>query len=138
MSLILLAITAIVVVCIAAFYFAIYALPFMAGLTAFQWVYATDAGFLMSGLAALGVALASVVLVIAVVGLAKNPAVRLVALAIFAIPAFIAGYALVYGILKHGTDSAILLNSIGIVAGAAIGIAAIVNLNALGEAALSR
>lgn len=138
MSLILLAITAAIAVCVIAYYFAIYALPFFVGLTTFQWVYAMEAGFLMSGLAALGAALASIGLVIAIVGLAKNPAVRLVALAVFAVPAFIAGYALVYGIMKNATDSAILLNSVGIIAGIVIGIAALVNLNAVGEAALSR
>lgn len=138
MSLILLAITTAIVVCVIAFYFAIYALPFMVGMTAFQWVYATEAGFLMSGLAALGAALASIALVIAIVGIARNPAVRLLALAVFATPAFIAGYALIYGIMKNATDSAILLNTIGITAGVVIGIAALVNLNALGEAALSR
>lgn len=138
MSLILLAITAAIVVSVIAFYFAIYALPFMVGLTAFQWVYATEAGFLMSGLAALGAALVSIALVIAVVGVARNPAVRLLTLAVFAAPASIAGYALIYGIMKNATDSAILLNSVGITAGVVIGIAALVNLNALGEAALSR
>lgn len=138
MSLILLAMTAVIVVCVIAYYLAIYALPFMAGLTAFQWVYATKAGLLWSGLAALGAALASVALVIAVIGIARNPAIRLIALAVFAVPAFIAGYALIYGIMKHATDSAILLNSVGIVAGLMIGVAAIVNLNALGESALSR
>lgn len=138
MTLILLAITAAIVLCVIAFNFAIYALPFMVGLTAFQWVYATEAGFLMSGLAALGAALLSVALVIGVVGLARNPAVRLIALAVFAVPAFIAGYALVYGIMKNATDSVILLNSAGITAGLVIGIAALVNLNALGESVLSR
>jgi len=138
MTLILLAISAIITFCFIAWHLAIFALPFMVGLTAFQWVYANEAGFVWSGLAALGASLASVVLVIAVVGLARNLAVRLVALAVFAVPAFLAGYALIYGILKHGTDSALLLNSAGIVAGLVIGIAAIVNLNALGESALSR
>lgn len=138
MSLILLAITAAIVVCVVAYYFATYALPFFVGLTAFQWVYASEAGFLMSGLAALSAALASIGLVIAVVGIARNPAVRLLALAVFAAPAFIAGYALIYGIMKNATDSAILLNSVGITAGVIIGIAALVNLNAVGEAALSR
>ena len=118
MSLILLAITAAIVACIIAYYLAIYALPLMVGVTAFQWVYAAEAGFLWSGLAALGAALASMVLVIAVVGVARNPAVRLIALAVFAVPAFIAGYALIYGLI--------------------IGVAAVVNLNALGESVPSR
>jgi hypothetical protein len=138
MSLILLAITAAIVACIIAYYLAIYALPLMVGVTAFQWVYAAEAGFLWSGLAALGAALASMVLVIAVVGVARNPAVRLIALAVFAVPAFIAGYALIYGIMKNATDSAILLNSVGIIAGLIIGVAAVVNLNALGESVPSR
>lgn len=138
MTLILLAISAIITACFLAWHLAIYALPFMVGLTAFQWVYGTEAGIPLSGLAALGAALASVVLVIAVVGLARNLALRLVALTVFALPAFTAGYALAYGILKHGTESALLLNSVGVLAGLVIGVAAIVNLNALGEAALSR
>lgn len=138
MTLILLAVSGTITFCFIAWHLAVYALPFMVGLSTFQWVYATEAGFLWSGLAALGAALASVVLVIAVVGLAKNLALRLMALALFAVPAAMAGYALVYGILKHGTDSALMLNSFGIFAGLVIGIAAIVNLNALGEAALSR
>lgn len=138
MTLILLAITAVIVMCVVAYYFAIYALPFMAGLTAFQWAWAAEAGFFMSALAALGAALASVALVIGVVGFARNPALRLVALAVFAIPAFLAGYALIYGIMKNASDSAILLNTMGVFAGLVIGGAAIVNLNALGESVLAR
>lgn len=138
MTLILLAVSSTIAAGFIAWHLAIYALPFWAGLTAFQWAYAAEAGFLWSGLAALGAALASVALVIAVVGLARNLALRLVALAVFAVPAFIAGYALIYGILKHGTDSVLLLNTFGVAAGVVIAIAAIVNLNALGEAALSR
>lgn len=59
--------------CIVAYHLAIYALPFMVGLTAFKYVYATDAGFLMSGLAAIGAALLSIAVVIAVLGFAKKP-----------------------------------------------------------------
>lgn len=138
MYLILLAIFLSVMACIVAYNFAIYALPFMAGLTAFQWVYATDAGFLMSGLAAIGAALLSVGLVIAVLCFAKNPALRLLAFVIFAVPAAIAGYALVYGVTKNAIDSTIALNLLGGAGGLFIGIAAMLNLNALGTGALSR
>jgi len=138
MYLILLAIFLSVMACIVAYNFAIYALPFMVGLTAFQWVYATDAGFFMSGLAAIGAALLSIGFVIAILGFAKNPALRFAALAIFAIPAAIAGYALVYGITKNAVDSAIVLNLLGGMGGLFIGIAAMLNLNALGTAVLSR
>lgn len=101
MTLILLAISLTIALCVIAYNFAIYALPFMVGLTAFQYVYGMEAGFLLSALAALGAALLSVALVIAVVGFAKNPALGLIALAVFAVPAMIAGYALVHGVTKN-------------------------------------
>lgn len=138
MYLILLAIFLSVMACIVAYNFAIYALPFMVGLTAFQYVYATDAGFFMSGLAAIGAALLSIAVVIAVLGFAKNPFLRLGALAVFAIPAAIAGYALVYGITKNAVDSTLALNILGCVGGLFIGVAAMLNLNALGTAVFSR
>ena len=89
-------------------------------------------------LAALGAALLSVALVIAVVGFAKNPALRLIALAVFAVPAMIAGYALVHGVTKNFVDSTIMLNLLGGAGGLFIGIAAMLNLNALGTGVLSR
>lgn len=138
MTLILLAISLSIALCVIAYNFAIYALPFMVGLSAFQYVYGTGAGFLMSGFAALGAALLSIGLVIAVLGFARNPALRLIALAIFAVPAAIAGYALVYGVTKNAIDSAIALNLLGGAGGLFIGIAAMLNLNALGTAVLSR
>lgn len=138
MTLILLAISLTIAFCVIAWHFAIYALPVMTGITAFQYVYATDAGFLMSALAAIGAALGSIALVIAVLGFAKNPALRFIALAIFAVPAMIAGYALVHGVTKHMIDSAIAINVLGGIGGIVIGIAAVLNLNAVGSAALSR
>ena len=75
---------------------------------------------------------------IAVLGFAKNPVLRLIALALFAVPAVIAGYALVYGITKNAIDSALVLNLLGGIGGLAIGVSAVVNLNALGESVFSR
>ncbi|MDH0369850.1 MULTISPECIES: hypothetical protein [Hyphomicrobiales] len=138
MTLILLAISLTIAMCVIAYNFAIYALPFMVGLSAFQYVHGMEAGFLMSGLAAIGAALLSVALVIAVVGFAKNRALRLIALAVFAIPATIAGYALVHGVTKNFIDSTVALNLLGGAGGLFIGVAALLNLNALGTAILSR
>lgn len=138
MTLILLAISLTITLCVIAYNFAIYALPFMVGLTAFQYVYGLEAGFLLSTLAAIGAALLSVALVIAVVGFARNPALRLFALAVFAAPAMIAGYALVHGVTKNFVDSTIMLNLLGGAGGLFIGIAAMLNLNALGTGVLSR
>ena len=112
-------------------------MPFAAGLTAFQYAYASDASFLMAGFAAISAALASIALVITVVGFAKNPALRVVALMIFAVPAVIAGYTLVHGIAKHMIDGGLVLNLLCGAGGLFIGIAAMLNLYAVGTAVLS-
>ena len=138
MSLILLAISLTIMLCIIAYNLAIYALPFMVGLTAAQYAWAAGAGLFMTGFAAIAAALGAIALVIGVLGFAKNPALRLIALAIFAVPAAIAGYALVHGVTKNAGDSAIVLNLLGGTGGLFIGIAAMVNLNALGVSVFSR
>lgn len=74
----------------------------------------------------------SIGVVIAVLGFARNPALRLIALAIFAVPAVVAGYALVHGVAKNAIDPGLMLNFLSGGAGLFIGIAAIINLNALG------
>lgn len=138
MSLILLAISLTILLCIIAYNLAIYALPFMVGLTAAQYAWAAGAGLFMTDFAAIAAALGAIALVIGVLGYAKNPALRLIALAIFAVPAAIAGYALVHGVTKNVIDSAIVLNLLGGTGGLFIGIAAMVNLNALGVSVFSR
>ena len=138
MTLILLAASLTITLSLIAWHLAIYALPVMTAITAFQYVHGIGAGFLMSAVAAIGAALASVAFVLAVLGFAKNPALRLIALAIFAVPAAIAGYALVHGVTKNAVDSAIVLNLLGGTGGLFIGIAAMVNLNALGVSVFSR
>ncbi|SMH27927.1 hypothetical protein [Mesorhizobium australicum] len=138
MTLILLAVSLSIALCIIAYNLAIYALPFMVGLSTAQFAYGAGAGFLMSGLAAIGAAFLSIGLVIAVLGFAKNPVLRLIALAVFAVPAAIAGYALVHGVAKNAIDSGVALNLLCGTVGFFIGIAAMINLNALGVSALSR
>lgn len=138
MTLILLAVFLTIAFCIIAYKLAIYALPFWAGLTAAQHAWVAGAGVVMSGFAAIAAALLSIALVIVVLGFTKNPVLRLVALAIFAVPAMIAGYAVVHGVAKNAIDSAIMLNLLCGVGGLFIGVASIVNLNALGEDVLSR
>ena len=138
MTLILLAISLSVALCVLAFNFAIHALPVMAGIAVFQHVYAAGAGVGLSALAALGGAAVSVGLVIAVLGFARNPFLRLVALTMFAAPAAVAGYALAHGFAKHALDSAIALYLLCGTCGLIVAVAAMINLSVLGEDVLSR
>lgn len=138
MFLILLAISLTVAAAVIAFKLAVFALPFWVAISVFQYVHATDAGVFLSGLAAFGGAILSVVFVIAVLAFATNPFFRLAALGLFAIPATIAGYALIHGIAKNAIDSSIALNILGGIGGVIIGGSAMAHLNALGIAFFSR
>lgn len=138
MTLILLAISLSVALCVLAYNFAIYALPIMVGISVFQFVHAAGAGFGLSVLAALGSAAFSVGLVIAVLGFARNPLLRLFALGMFAAPAAVAGYALAHGLAKHTLDSGLALNLLCGTCGLIVAVAAMINLSALGENVLSR
>ncbi|MBG6162821.1 fumarate reductase subunit D [Labrenzia sp. EL_195] len=138
MTLILLAVSLTIMLCVLAFNFAIYALPVMAGIVAFQQFHASGVGFGLSAFGALCSAFLSLILVIAVLGFVKSPIVRLIALGIFAVPAAIAGYALAHGLAKSAVDSAIVLNLLCGTSGLIVAIAAMINLLALGEDVLSR
>ncbi|RBP78319.1 hypothetical protein DFO80_14913 [Rhodobacter sp. 140A] len=138
MTLILLAVSLTIVICVIAYNLAIYALPVLVAISAAQYAWGAGAGVLLSSIAAAAAALLSTVLVIAVVGFARNPVLRLAALSLFAVPAATAGYALVHGITRNMLDPGFGLMLLCGGGGLFIGIAAMVNLNALGEAVFSR
>lgn len=138
MTLILLAISLTIVMCVIAYNLAIYALPVLVAISAAQYAWGAGAGVLLSSIAAAAAALLSTALVIAVVGFARNPVLRLVALSLFAVPAATAGYALVHGITRNMLDPGFGLMLLCGGGGLFIGIAAMVNLNALGEAVFPR
>ena len=64
MTLILLAISLTITLCVIAWHLAIYALPVMTGITAFQYIYATGSGFWLSALAAIGAAIGSIIVLV--------------------------------------------------------------------------
>lgn len=138
MFLILLAISLTIAAAVIAFKLAVFALPFWVAMSVFQYMHGTDTGIFLPGLAAFGGAILSVAFVIAVLAFATNPFFRLAALGLFAIPATIAGYALIHGIARNAIDFSIALNILGGIGGIVIGGSAMAHLNALGVAFFSR
>lgn len=138
MSLVLLAISLSIALGVLAFRFAVFALPVMAGIAAFLQVNEGGAGFGLSFLAGLVGAALSVAFVIAILGFARNPFLRLGALGLFAAPAAVAGYALAHGVAKHALDPGVMLTLLSGGCGAVVAVAAMINLNALGEGLLDR
>lgn len=138
MSLVLIAISLSIALGVLAFHFAVFALPVMAGIAAFLQVHGGGAGFGLSFLAGLAGAALSVALVIAILGFSRNPFLRLGALGLFAVPAAVAGYALAHGVAKHALDPGVMLTLLCVGCGAVVAVAAMINLNALGEGLLDR
>lgn len=138
MSLVLLAISLSIALCVLAFRFAVFALPVMTGIAAFLQVHGGGAGFGLSFVAGLAGAALSVAFVIAILGFARNPFLRLGALGLFAVPAAVAGYALAHGVAKHALDPGVMLTLLCGGCGAVVAVAAMINLNALGEGLLDR
>lgn len=138
MSLVLLAISLSVALGVLAFRFAVFALPVMAGIAAFMQVQDGGSGFRLALLAGVVGAVVSIGLVIAILGFARNPFLRLAALGLFAVPAGVAGYALAHGIAKHALDPGVMLTLLSGTCGAVVAIAAIINLNAFGDGVLEQ
>lgn len=138
MSLILLAISLSVTLGVLAFRFAIFALPVMVGIAAFIEVQDGGSGFGLALLAGVVGAVVSIGLVIAILGFARNPFLRLAALGLFAVSAGVAGYALAHGIVKHALDPGVMLTLLSGTCGAVVAIAAIINLNAFGDGVLEQ
>ncbi|KGJ07583.1 hypothetical protein EQ718_01730 [Paracoccus versutus] len=135
MILILLAVMLTAALCVIAWYLATWALPVMVAVETFRFIHATEAGFLLSVLAAATAALLSVGLVLLALFKARNPILGLLARAVFVIPAMIAGYAVVHGVTHTAIESAIALKLLCGTAGLITGIAALINLNGFGELA---
>ena len=116
--------------CVLAYTLAIYALPFMLGLTAAQFAYQTDSGLIGAGLVGLfsaGVAFGILAVLFETI---RSPAIRLIVALVFAVPAAVAGYALVYGVTKEAVPSEIWRQIFCIVGGGCVGIAAWMRLAA--------
>lgn len=138
MSLILLAISLSIALAMLAFRFAVFALPVMAAIGAFQHVQSGDAGLALSAAAALAAAFATMAVVLLTLWFARCPILQLAALGLFAAPAAVAGYALANGVARHAIDPGFGLTSLSAICGAVVAIAAIINIMGIAQELASR
>lgn len=120
----------IALLCVLAYTLAIYALPFLLGLAAAQFAYHTGSGLIGAGLVGLfsaGVAFGVLAVLFETI---RSPVIRLIVALVFAAPAAMAGYALVYGITKEAVPSDIWRQIFCIVGGGFVGVAAWMRLAA--------
>jgi len=116
--------------CVAAYTLAVYALPFMLGLTAAQFAYHTGSGLIGAGLVGLVAAGAAFGILALLFGSLRSPILRLIVALIFAAPAAVAGYALVHGITKEAVPSEIWRQIFCIIGGGFVGVSALMRLGA--------
>lgn len=122
--------------CVLAYNLAVYALPFFVGLAAAQFAYETGSGLIGAGLVGLFSAGAAFGILAGLFETIRSPVIRLIVALIFAAPAAVAGYALIYGITKEAVPSDIWRQVFCIVGGVFIGFAALARLvNGVGQPA---
>ena len=116
--------------CVLFFTLATYALPFMLGLEVARFAYHTGSGFL--GAVVVGVVAGAAVFGLAFLplGIVRLPVLQIVAALIYAAPAVVAGYALVYGITHEYVPSDIWRQLFCIAGGIFVGVSALLRLMA--------
>lgn len=126
----LMGVAAIVLLCVAAYTLATYALPFMLGLAAARFAYHTGSGLIGAGFVGLLARAVAFGLLVFLFETLRPPILRLAVALIFAIPAAIAGYALIHGITRDAVPSEIWRQIFCIIGGLVVGVSALMRLAA--------
>lgn len=126
----LMGLAAIVLLCIAAYMLATYALPFMLGLAAARFAYHTGSGLVGAGFVGLLAGAVALGLLMFLFETLRPPILRLAVALIFAIPAAIAGYALIHGITRDAVPSEIWRQIYCLIGGLVVGVSALTRLAA--------
>jgi hypothetical protein len=116
------------VMCVFAYTLAIFALPFMLALAAARFAYGTGAGWIGAGFVGLVTGPASFGVLAFLVAALRAPIPRLIVAMIFAVPAAVAGCALVHGVTAEAVPSPVWRRIFCIAGGGIVGISALLRL----------
>lgn len=111
-----------------AYTLAVYALPFMIGVEAARWAYASGSGFIGAGLVGMVAGAAAYGLLIVLFMAVRAPILRLAVALVFATPAAIAGYALVHGITRDAVPPEVWRTIFCLIGGGVTGLSALTRL----------
>ncbi|MCX5512848.1 hypothetical protein C3941_02860 [Kaistia algarum] len=124
--LMLMAVALVAGLCVLAYTLAVYALPFMLGVEAAKWAYAS--GLIDAGLVGLVAGAAAYGLLVVLFMVLRPPILRLAVALAFATPAAIAGFALVHGITREAVPSEIWRIIFCLIGGGFTGLSALVRI----------
>lgn len=124
----LISVALIALLCVVAYTLAVYALPFMLGLTAAQFAYQTGSGLIGAGLVGLVAASVAFGILALLFDTLRQPVLRLIVALVFAAPAAVAGYALVHGVTREAVPSEVWRQIFCIIGGGFVGVSALMRL----------
>ena len=128
--LMLMAVALVAGLCVLAYTLAVYALPFMLGMEATRWAYASGSGLIGAGLVGFTAGVAAYGLLVILFMVLRPPILRLAVALILAAPAAIAGFALVHGITREAVPSDIWRMIFCLIGGGMTGVSALMRLAA--------
>ncbi|KKX29421.1 hypothetical protein [Rhizobium sp. LC145] len=118
----------ILAMCALAYMLATYALPFLFAITVTRFAFATGAGYVGAGIVGIVAGAAAYGVLAYLYATLRSPILRLFISVIFAVPAAIAGYALVHGITGEAVPSEVWQQIFCIAGGAFVGLSAMARL----------
>ncbi|WP_425524258.1 hypothetical protein [Rhizobium lemnae] len=124
----LMAVALVAGLCVLAYTLAVYALPFMLGVEVAKWAYASGSGLIGAGLVGLVAGAAAYGLLIVLFMVVRPPILRLAVALVFAVPAAVAGFALVHGITREAVPSEIWRVLFCLIGGGITGMSALMRL----------
>lgn len=126
--LITLSVVLIFAMCSLAYMLAIYAVPFFFAVMATRSAFATGAGYLGAGIAGLFAGVGAYGFLAYLYATLRSPGLRLAIALIFAVPAAIAGFALVHGVAREAVPSEVWRKIFSLIGGAFVGLSALARL----------
>lgn len=114
--------------CVVAYTLAVYALPFMLGIEAAKWAYASGSGLIGAGLVGLIAGAAAYSLLGVLFTVVRTPILRLSVALVFAAPAAVAGFALAHVITQVAIPSDVWRLIFCLIGGGMTGVSALMHL----------
>lgn len=111
-----------------AYTLAVYALPFMLGVEAAKWAYASGSGLIGAGLVGLVAGAVAYGLLVVLFMVVRPPIMRIAVAVVFAAPAAVAGFALVHGITREAVPSEVWRVIFCLIGGGVTGLSALMRL----------
>ncbi|MBF2717708.1 hypothetical protein [Agrobacterium vitis] len=126
--LITLSVVMVIAMCALAYMLATYAVPFFFAVMTTRFAFATGAGYIGAGIVGLFAGAASYGFLAYLYATLRSPGLRLAIALIFAVPAAIAGFALVHGFAREAVPSEVWRKIFSLIGGAFVGLSALARL----------